>query len=149
MTDACEELISRCADAASQPVQTFIKRCAAFRASKEMAASESSSASSPPEQEFASPANVLQVDTDFRESCDKAITAWLARLHIYLEDDKTISILVAPLKVKVMQLYGSFRDLIGTEYAHEVADGMLSQVDLGGFLDRICTEHSVPQLHTV
>ncbi|KAF8478273.1 cis-golgi transport vesicle tethering complex subunit [Gautieria morchelliformis] len=150
LTVGCEDLISRCADTTSKPILIFIERCAAFRLSRETLVSETSLASfSLPEQDFASPTSVMQVDTEFRASCNLEITAWLARLQIYLEDDKTISILLAPLKAKIVQSYGSFRDLIRTEYPHQVVDGLLSQVDFRNFLDRLCTEHDVPQSQLV
>jgi conserved oligomeric Golgi complex subunit 3 len=91
----------------------------------------------------------MQVDTEFKASCNQEIAAWLARLQIYLEDDKTISILLAPLKTKIVQSYGSFRDLIRTEYPHEVVDGLLSPVDFWNFLDRLCTEGDPPQSQLV
>jgi conserved oligomeric Golgi complex subunit 3 len=145
LTDACEDLISRCADAASQPVRTFIDRCAVFRASRESAISDTSPTSfSLPKQDFATPTNVMQVDKDFRASCNKEMTAWLARLQIYLEDSKTVSILVAPLKAKVVQSYGSFRDLVGTEFPHELVDDLPSPMDFWSFVDRLCTEHNAP-----
>lgn len=142
LTDTCEDLISRCADTASQHVRTFIDRYAAFRASRESAISGASSAPyALLEQDFATPANVMQVDTDFRASCEKEITAWLAHLQIYLADGKTVSILVAPLKAKIMQSYSSFRELIGTEYPQELVDGMLSPKDFWSFLVQLCTPY--------
>lgn len=87
----------------------------------------------------------MQVDTEFRACCEKEIKAWLERLQTYLEDDKTISFLVAPLQAKLVQSYSSFRDLLATELPRDVADGLLSSADFWGFLDRLCAKDGVSQ----
>jgi hypothetical protein len=142
---ACEELISQCADAAAQPVRTFLERCTAFIASRDISqASEALPTSfSLPDQDFASPTKVSQVDGDFRESCEREFSVWLKRLKIYLEDDKTVSVLVAPLQTKIVEAYDAFRDLIGREYPREVADSLLSPMDFWSLLNRLCTEHNI------
>ncbi|KAF8578039.1 cis-golgi transport vesicle tethering complex subunit [Ramaria rubella] len=137
----CEDLISRCADAATHPVRKFIEHCMAFRASRgTLKASEvSPTAVSLSEQDFATPTSVMQVDTDFKASCEKEVTTWLTRLRTYLEHDKTISLMMAPLQGKIVETYSSFRNLIGAEYPPEVVDRLLSPVDFWSFLNQLCS----------
>jgi len=137
---ACESMISRCADAATEPVRKFVERGIAFKASKD--AFHASDTSETPlalaETEFASPTAVIKVDTAFRATCEKEISIWLTQLQLYLEDQKAVSIMVVPLQANIVEIYSAFRDLIGVEYPPEIMQSLLSPIDFWTFLHKIC-----------
>lgn len=125
-------------------MRTFLERSTAFLASRDVSETPKTSATSfsLPDQDFATPGQVLQVDSDCRASCEEEVSAWLKRLKLYLQDDKTVSVLVAPLQTKIVESYGAFRDLVGREYPKSVVDGLLSPLDFWNFLNKLGTERT-------
>ncbi|KIJ49534.1 hypothetical protein M422DRAFT_160832 [Sphaerobolus stellatus SS14] len=141
LKEACEELINRRSEAATKPLHEFLDRCTAFRSGKPPPTSTSPDqtiSTSLAEQPFATPSEVAQVDLDFHAACDKETRAWMAQLRIYLKDQKTISVLLAPYQTRIVTAYTSFRDLVTKEYPNEVGGKLVSSTDLWGLLQRLC-----------
>jgi len=136
---ACEELINRRSDAATQPIRDFLERATALRPTKPSSSiDQDQTSTSLSNHPFAKPADITQINQDFRAACEKETTAWITQLRIYLKDQKTISVLVAPYKTRIVGVYGAFLDLVTKEYPGEVAEGMLSPADVWSLLDRLC-----------
>ena len=73
----------------------------------------------------------------FQDTAKQEIQGWVASLRLYLEDPRTVAILVAPMQANVMREYLAFLEKAA---ATEGAEGVLSTVELWGLLKTWCEE---------
>ena len=79
-----------------------------------------------------------ELDESFRLACERDLRASVARLKLYLEDDKTVSVLLAHIQDRIVDEYGAFRDVTGTLYADGPKPTLLTEAELKEFLKVIC-----------
>jgi len=120
----CEELIAQCADAATAPLRKV---------------------QSPP---FSAPSNALtpqsqgqitgvaEAYNEFVSICVKEVEAWIARLRLYLEDEKTVSVLLPPMQSTIVDEYATFQDFVRQLEDQEGLPVMMSGPDLWSMLRR-------------
>jgi conserved oligomeric Golgi complex subunit 3 len=80
---------------------------------------------------------VEELDQNFRLSCHRDLRAAVTKMRLYLEDDRTVNVLLSHVQDKIVDEYIEFR--------HTVAEGSgdatsLSVQGLKEMLQRICKE---------
>lgn len=91
---ACEELISNSSAQITLPLQSFLDQCTAFLSSP--------SGKDLPTQTWATAEVVLKLHADFQESLSGATRGVVGKLRVYLNDEKTIGVLLPPLLVSIL-----------------------------------------------
>lgn len=123
-------MIASCADAVCRPLRTWLERVAQYHAS----GSHEPLAS----QDWASPAAASGLLTGFREACHRDLRAAVARLGLYLEDDRTVNVLVKHAQEKIIDEYGEFRRVMWSEYGEQISGTVSSDDALRALLKEIC-----------
>lgn len=87
-----------------------------------------------PSQEFAKPENLLAVQEDFKQTCEREVSWWIKHLRLYLENEQTVKVLIPPLQSQIVDDYTRFRDMVVMEYPREVQERLMSSVELWALL---------------
>ncbi|GJJ06414.1 hypothetical protein Clacol_000605 [Clathrus columnatus] len=120
LKSTCDKFIFRCAENAVMPLRTFLEHSNTPRPSKD--------------DVFAQPPKVIQLYEDFCKTCGHTINASLELLNMYLQDERTVRLLMIPIKTKIMEVYNSFQDVVGKEYGN-IVDKFMSPPVFSDFLD--------------
>ncbi|KAK0197162.1 Sec34-like family-domain-containing protein [Armillaria mellea] len=126
---ACKEAISECADSLIAPLHEWVDP--AWRI-KDTAGAPLTT------QEWASQAAAEELNDKFRAACERDLRANVLRLKLYLEDDRTVKVLIRPVQDQVVEEYDSFRDVAWNMYAGALRRNLMSSADLRGMLEGIC-----------
>ncbi|PBK78097.1 Sec34-domain-containing protein [Armillaria solidipes] len=132
---ACKEAISECADSLCAPLHEWVDRVDEFNTAwrtKDTAGAPLTT------QEWASQAAAEELNDKFRAACERDLRANVFRLKLYLEDDRTVKVLIRPVQDQVVEEYDSFRDVAWNMYAGALRRNLLSSADLRGMLEGIC-----------
>ena len=129
---ACEEVISSCAEAVCRPIHSWLERVAQYHDSgaKEPLAS----------QGWASQQAATALMITFQEACHRDLRSAVARLRLYLEDDRTVNVLVKHAQEKVVDEYADFRRVIWSEYGEKLSSEVSSEEALRELLADVCGE---------
>jgi hypothetical protein len=79
-----------------------------------------------------------ELDRKFRLACEQDLRASVAKLKLYLEDERTISVLVARIQDKIVGDYETFKDVARSVQAGSLRDVVLSQTKLKDILNSVC-----------
>ncbi|KAF9466887.1 Sec34-like family-domain-containing protein [Collybia nuda] len=151
---ACEEVISFCANPICEPLRTWTDRVYAHeskhnaRAGGSMNVGVSASVYNENEvlplvsQEWSQQAVAEDLDRKFREACEGELQANVTRLRLYLEDNRTVGVLVDHVQDRLMDEYGAFRDLVSNMYAGVLREVVLTPSELRAVLMRACGERT-------
>jgi hypothetical protein len=102
-------------------------------------AAPSSAASEPPPQLSAqSPAAAEALEAEFRRVCETELRANVGRLKLYLEEEKTVRVLVEHVVERVMDAYLEFTGAIRRFGVGAGAVRMMGVGELRDFLDGVC-----------
>lgn len=91
-------------------------------------------------QEWSNQSAAEALDTHFRSACESVLRANVVRLRLYLEDNRTVGVLVQHVQEKIMGEYEVFRDMVGGMYAGALREVVLSRIGLKRVLLEICGE---------
>jgi len=91
----CERLINTCAERASQPL-----REAPWNLDK---------TSTSQDQVENAPSIISTQMKKFLEVCEVEVRTWVGKVRVYLEDPRTVGILVAPMQANLVSRYEAFR----------------------------------------
>ena len=91
LKQACEELIANTTSEIALPIRNFLDQCTTFLSSP--------NAGSLAAQEWASPEAVLKLNEEWNGAVGKEVEGVVAKLKIYLSEEKTIKVLLPPLLV--------------------------------------------------
>lgn len=58
----------------------------------------------------------MALDAEFRRACETDLRAAVVRLRLYLEDDRTVRVLVEHVQDRAMEAYARFREVVGRVY---------------------------------
>ncbi|KAF7790075.1 hypothetical protein EIP86_001025 [Pleurotus ostreatoroseus] len=136
---ACEDVIASCADAVCRPLRAWLERVAQYHAAgpqEPLAA-----------QDWASPAAATGLLAGFREACHRDLRAAVARLGLYLEDDRTVSVLVKHAQERIVDEYGEFRRVVWGEYGEKVSGMVSGDEELRALLREVCEESEGSNTH--
>ncbi|KAJ7837718.1 Sec34-like family-domain-containing protein [Mycena leptocephala] len=121
----CEEVISKCATPICMPLHTWIDQIDAHNTR--------------PQAAFQQPA-AEELERAFRAVCERDLREQAARLRLYLEDDRTVGVLLQHIQDRIVDEYALFRDVVWNMYAGGMRAGVLSSTGLRELLKTVCGE---------
>jgi len=92
------------------------------------------------------PPPAVEVDKSFRLACESDVRAFIARMRLYLEDDKTVGVLVSHVQDRIVEEYDSFKIVVGHVEGHGHGHGggsrpaIFEEAELREFLGGLCRE---------
>jgi conserved oligomeric Golgi complex subunit 3 len=92
------------------------------------------------EQDWASQAAAEELHAKFVESCERDLRAAVMKLRLYLEDDRTVSVLLTHVKEAVVDGYMGYREVVQNMYAGALKGAVYSEESLKERLHIICDE---------
>ena len=100
------------------------------------------SLSTPALQNWVSESDGLNLQ--FREACERDLRSDVNRLRLYLEDRRTVHVLLDHVQERVMEVYAGFRDLVMTMGGPSSSgQDVLSATLLRELLREVCGESKV------
>jgi conserved oligomeric Golgi complex subunit 3 len=91
-------------------------------------------------QEWATQAKAEELETNFRLACERDLRSSVIRMKLYLEDERTVGVLVAHAQDRIVDEYLSFVEVVGTLYSGDMRAKFLSSEDLKALLWRVCND---------
>jgi hypothetical protein len=134
---ACQEVISFCARLPCEPLREWVDRVRAFNDSR-VAFSSGPQAPLLTEQEWAKQAIAENLHQVFVEACERDLRSFVTKLRLYLEDDRTVSVLVTHIEEAIIDDYLKFRNVVWNMYAGAMKNVVFSQDGLRDYLKSIC-----------
>ena len=84
-----------------------------------------------------------KLHNDFRLACERDLRADVTRLRLYLEDDRTVGVLVGHVMDRIVDDYASFRETVWTVYTDALRGVLFSTSTVKEMLQRICEDDDV------
>ncbi|KAL8277753.1 hypothetical protein RQP46_009875 [Phenoliferia psychrophenolica] len=116
---ACESLISDTSALISSPLRLFLDRCTGYlsgpTATKDL-----------PAQPWATPEAVILLHDEFQKTLVQQAKDVVAKLRVYLNDEKTIGVLLPPLLDEIVDTYATFYNLTRSEYGFATSSSLLT-----------------------
>jgi conserved oligomeric Golgi complex subunit 3 len=145
---SCEAIISYCSNPVARPLTEWTDRVYA-QSTEGASLSEKSRTPgtssvelgiSPSllQQDWISEGAVGSLDHNARRMCETELRSAVIRLRLYLEDDRTVRVLVEHVQDSVMEAYGRFRGVVTKLYASGVANELLGVTELRALLGDVC-----------
>ncbi|GAA5929054.1 Golgi transport complex subunit COG3 [Sporobolomyces koalae] len=140
---ACEQLISSSSLGLTSSIQHFLDRCTAFLSSTSNSSTAASSSSTSntaakdlPGQPWATPDQVLNLHEQFQQELERQTQHVAAKLRLYLEEEKTVAVLLPPLLEEVVETYTTFFNLTRSEYGFATSSSLLPPADVKDKLEK-------------
>lgn len=139
---ACQNLISLCAKGPCEPLQEWVDRVRAFNTSRIVTPPTNASGLVPllTEQDWARQSAAEDLHAKFVESCERDLRAAVTKLRLYLEDNRTVSVLLTHVKEAVVDGYMGYREVVWNMYAGALKGVVYSEERLKERLSVICDE---------
>ncbi|KAA1475103.1 Sec34-domain-containing protein [Dentipellis sp. KUC8613] len=131
---ACESVIAYLADPITTPLRTFVTRVTTHHTSPNAPSTPLAA------QEWAAQPAAEALEAEFRTACARDLRAGVARMRLYLEDRKTVDVLVMHARDRVEEEYVGFRDVVWNMYAGGMREKVLDNEALRGMLREVCEE---------
>ena len=84
-------------------------------------------------------ANIESVDETFKMGCHRDLRASVARMRLYLEDDRTVLVLLSHVQEKIVDEYVEFKQVV-SERSKGNEISLMSVQELKDFLKGICED---------
>lgn len=109
LKQACEDLIADSAARIALPVRTFLDRCTSFLSAAPASAPPSGPAGKDlPAQTWASAEAVVKLHEAFQAGLEGQARDAVSKLRAYLDEEKTVGVLLPPLLGEIVETYGTF-----------------------------------------
>ncbi|KAI0694271.1 Sec34-domain-containing protein [Cytidiella melzeri] len=130
LRQACEDVIAFCANSVCKPLRTWLEQRMA--SSVPIAVSQPVPSSQP-----------QQVLSEFTVACHRDLRAAVAKISLYLEDDRTVAVLVKHTQERIIDEYMEFRRAIwSTAVGTDAQTGVMNEEALRVLLDEVCGNNS-------
>ncbi|KAI0058733.1 Sec34-domain-containing protein [Artomyces pyxidatus] len=129
---ACEALISHMSDPVIVPLRSFVDQVNTHQTSAKPGLLVT--------QEWAKQSVAENLDADFRSACLRDLRHGVARLRLYLEERRTVDVLVQHVRERVEEEYVGFREVAKNMYAGALRERLLTDEGLKGMLIEVCEE---------
>lgn len=123
-------MISSCADTVGKPLRVWLERVSQHKASPQK---QSLTA-----QTWASDTAVSALTTEFKDACLRDLRSAVARLKLYLEEDRTVAVLVKHIQERIVDEYAEFRRVVWNEYEGPVRGEVSNEGVLRTLLQDAC-----------
>jgi len=144
LKQACEDIIFLCSDPIYSPLRTWVDHVH----------SHNTTLNAHPEQQpltaqesFAQPA-AEQLHENFRLAYSRDLRASVTRLRLYLEDDRTVGVLVGHVMDRIVDEYAAFREVVWNMYIGALRDVLFSTPTLRENLRAVCEGEVVSSAST-
>jgi len=84
-------------------------------------------------------ANIAGLDETFKMGCHRDLRASVARMRLYLEDDRTVLVLLSHVQEKIIDEYVDFRQAV-SERSKGSEASLMSIQEVKEFLKTICED---------
>ncbi|THH31401.1 hypothetical protein EUX98_g2790 [Antrodiella citrinella] len=129
---ACEDVIASAAEPVCKPLQAWLQGVASFKATP---GAQKQSLNGQP---WATQEAITSVLTAFQESCHRDLHVNVARLRLYLEDDRTVSVLLRHVQDRVVDEYIEFKMTIMRELGTGLRGDIGSEEAVRLLLQDVC-----------
>ncbi|EIN11167.1 Sec34-domain-containing protein [Punctularia strigosozonata HHB-11173 SS5] len=129
---ACEEVIFHCAEPICAPLRNWLDRARMYNQQKHEAPLIS--------QDWATQPRAEELESHFRLACERDLRAAVIRMKLYLEDERTVGVLVVHAQERIVDEYVGFAEMVGTLYPGDMRSKLMSVEELKGMLWRVCNE---------
>ncbi|CAK5268613.1 unnamed protein product, partial [Mycena citricolor] len=133
----CEEVIAECSAPISSPIVAWVAKIGALNARIAALRPDNSEPSSTAQTVFQQ-SSAEELEHNFRIACERDLRSAAARLNLYLEDDRTVGVLLQHVKDRLVDDYALFRDVVWNMFDGGMRERLLGAVDLRFLLDRVC-----------
>ncbi|GJE92841.1 Sec34 domain-containing protein [Phanerochaete sordida] len=127
---ACEDVIASCADTVCMALRVWLERVSQHNAQPQKQPLAA--------QAWASEPAVSALVSGFREACLRDLRAAVTRLKLYLEEDRTVAVLVKHVQERIVDEYAEFRRVIWSEYSGPVRSEVSNEEVLRALLQEAC-----------
>ncbi|TPX43835.1 hypothetical protein SeLEV6574_g04838 [Synchytrium endobioticum] len=131
----CEDFILDTTRSCVEPLSSFLLKVQAFKLRDSSIRPSSVPRLSLPSQNFAQPAQVLQIQDAFREVLSKRLGHAISRMADYLGDKRTEAVLVRVMRANIIDTYQSFYDIVQSEYDLSVQERVQSLDTIATLID--------------
>ncbi|TPX54517.1 hypothetical protein SeMB42_g00231 [Synchytrium endobioticum] len=136
----CEDFILDTTRSCVEPLSSFLLKVQAFKLRDSSIRPSSVPRLSLPSQNFAQPAQVLQIQDAFREVLSKRLGHAISRMADYLGDKRTEAVLVRVMRANIIDTYQSFYDIVQSEYDLSVQERVQSLDTIATLIDHVCLD---------
>lgn len=135
---ACQNVISLCSKPLCEPLREWVDRVRAFNASRSVPPHPNQPKPLLTEQAWATQSVAEELHERFVEACERDLRISVARLRLYLEDNRTVSILLTHVKEAIVDGYMTYRDTVWNMYAGTLKRTVFTEESLKQSLNVIC-----------
>ncbi|KAF9027602.1 Sec34-domain-containing protein [Hymenopellis radicata] len=136
----CSDVIAECALPISTPLRTWLDRVNDFNAAWHT--KENDGATPLTAQPWASQAAAEELNANFRSACERDLRSSVVRLKLYLENDRTVGVLVQHAMERIVDEYLAFRGVAWNMYAGALRSGLLDEHDIREVLKTVTADPS-------
>ena len=86
-------------------------------------------------------ANITNMDETFKMGCHRDLRASVARMKLYLEDDRTVLVLLSHVQEKIIDEYVDFKQAV-SERSEGSEGSLMSVQELKDLLKSICEDEA-------
>jgi len=80
---------------------------------------------------------ILSLDNGFRTGCQRDLQGAVLKLRLYLEDERTVDVLVGHVRSRLEDQYSSFRTVVGGK-GMSGHNSLMSSTELQSFMTELC-----------
>ncbi|KAF8882705.1 Sec34-like family-domain-containing protein [Infundibulicybe gibba] len=131
---ACEGVIDHCASTITQPLIAWTARVRDYAPPKDAPTAPLVT------QPWAQQSAAEELDANFRQACQDTLRINVNSLRLYLEDSRTVEVLVTHIRERIVDEYAAFRDVVWGMYAGAMRETVLPLDTLRELLEAECTE---------
>ncbi|KAF7972543.1 hypothetical protein HWV62_17744 [Athelia sp. TMB] len=135
LKQACEDIIFLCSDHITSPLRQWTSVVQSHINTPGSAASTNTVL-----QETFTEESARKLHEEFYLSCERDLRSNVARLRLYLEDDRTVGVLLGHVVDRIVDEYAEFREVVWKFYAGGLREVLFSTPALRTSLRGICEE---------
>lgn len=137
LKQACEDIIFICSDQITSPLRQWTSRVQSHINTQ---GSNPTPAAQQAFQETFTEDSARKLHEDFYLACERDLRSNVARLRLYLEDDRTVGVLLGHVMDRIVDEYAEFREVVWKFYAGALRNVLFSTPVLRANLRGICEE---------
>ncbi|KZP22300.1 Sec34-domain-containing protein [Athelia psychrophila] len=140
LKQACEDIIFLCSDQITSPLRQWTSR---VQSQIDTQGSAPSANAHPALQETFTEDSARKLHEDFYLACERDLRSNVSRLRLYLEDDRTVGVLLGHVMDRIVDEYAEYREVVWKFYAGALREVLFNTPVLRANLRGICEENTV------
>jgi len=131
-------VISLCSKPLCEPLREWVDKVHAFNASRSVSPHPSRPNPLLTEQPWARQPIAEDLHKKFVEACERDLRIFVTKLRLYLEDSRTVAVLLTHVKDAIVDGYMTFQDTVWNMYAGVLKSVVFSEDSLKEWVGTIC-----------